>query len=91
MEKEWLLKYVRGAKPEEKVDQAEVDFIKKRLIEQADEFEADFDEGIFPEEYREFETMTGFVIRNREDAISFSNFHQAVHIGYVLALVRAVS
>lgn len=91
MEKEWLMKYVRGSKPAGKADQAELDFIKKRLLEQVDEFETDLAADIFPEEYKELTTMTGFVIRNREEAIAFSNFHQATHMGYIMALRRAVS
>ncbi len=89
-EKEWLLKYVRGSKPEQRAEQSEVDLIKCLLIEQADEFEKDFSDGIFPDDYREFETMTGFKIKDKEGAITFSNFHQAVHIGYILCMRRLV-
>ncbi|MCG8575818.1 MAG: DinB family protein [Flavobacteriales bacterium] len=90
MEKEFLLKYVRGAKPEEKTSDEEIEFIKRRLIEQADEFETDLEAAAFPDEYREFKTMTGYTIKDKAGAIAFSNFHQATHVGYILCLRRLV-
>jgi hypothetical protein len=90
MEKPFILRYARGSKPEQPVGQEEFDFIKRRLIEQVSEFEKDLAAGIFTNAYKPFTTMTGFEITNHQEAVTFSNFHQAVHIGYVIALKRAI-
>ena len=90
LEKEIILRFARGSKPEQAMTQEEYDFIKKKLRDQIDEFEYDFDQGLFNTEYREFTTMTGYTIHNMEEAIAFSNFHQATHLGYIMALKRLV-
>ncbi len=89
MEKPFILRYARGSKPENPVDQAEFDFIKSRLLEQVSEFELDLKAGIFLNPYKTFVTMTGFEITDHTSAVAFSNFHQAVHIGYIIALKRS--
>lgn len=90
MEKEFILKYALGSKPENPMTQEELDFIKKRLIEQCDELEADEAAGIFTGEYRTYNTTSGMILHNHEEAVAYSNFHQAMHVGYIMAMRRLV-
>lgn len=49
----------------------------------------DYDDGRF-ETFNAYTTSTGFTLGSVEDAIAFNNFHEGIHLGYILALRRAV-
>lgn len=40
--------------------------------------------------YDTYTTSTGYTLVSIEDAIAFNNLHEGIHLGYVLALRRAV-
>ena len=70
---EMLNKYKRGTKPEGEVSQLEVDEIQSLLFETINQTKADLNAKIF-KTYTEFTTMSGFTIRNAEDAIAFNYY-----------------
>lgn len=37
-----------------------------------------------------YKTRTGFEIKTINDAFEFNNFHEGVHLGYVLALKKEI-
>ncbi len=78
-------KYEKGSRPEQDVSQAEVDEIKSLLFKTHDQTIADYENGSF-QDFKEFTTSTGFTIKNVEDALSFNNFHEALHIGVIMSI-----
>jgi hypothetical protein len=80
-------KYEKGSKPEQDVSQAEVDEIKTLLFTSHDQTIADYENKIF-KTFQEFTTSTGFTIKNVEDALSFNNFHEALHIGVIMSIKK---
>ncbi len=40
--------------------------------------------------YNTYTTSTGYTLSSIEDAIAFNNFHEGIHLGYVLALRRVL-
>ncbi len=81
--------FKKGTKTEGVVPQEEVDKIKALLFSTLDQTEKDIEAGIF-KSFQEYPTSTGFVLKSLEDAINFNNFHEGIHMGYVLALKKAL-
>ncbi|AXT51788.1 DinB family protein [Aquimarina sp. BL5] len=81
--------YKKGTKTERVVSQEEVDTIKELLFSTLDKTEEDINSGIF-KEYQEYPTSTGFVLKSVKDAINFNNFHEGIHLGYILALKKSL-
>ena len=86
---EMVAKYKRGTKPGDFIGQAEVDQIQSLLFETINQTKADFNAKIF-RNYTEFTTMTGFTIKNVEDALSFNYYHEAIHLGMMMAIKKFI-
>ncbi|WP_299213318.1 DinB family protein [uncultured Aquimarina sp.] len=86
---EMISLYKKGTKTERMVSQEEVNTIKELLFSTLDKTEEDISAGIF-KEYQEYPTSTGFVLKSVKDAMSFNNFHEGIHLGYILALKKSL-
>lgn len=82
---EMIEKYRKGSKPESDVMQAEADEIKSLLVKTVDQLEVDYNNGIF-ENYQEYPTSTGFVLKSAKGAIEFNNFHEGLHLGIMMSI-----
>jgi hypothetical protein len=81
--------YRKGTKTERPVTAEEVSEIKKLLFTTLDQTEKDVSDDIFTT-YNHYETSTGFVLKSVEDAMNFNNYHEGTHLGYILALRKAL-
>lgn len=81
--------YRKGTKTESPVTAEEVSEIKKLLFTTLDKTEKDLSDTIF-ENYNDYETSTGFVLKSVQDAMNFNNYHEGIHLGYILALRKAI-
>jgi hypothetical protein len=86
---EMVEKYKKGTKPEKDATQAEVDEIKSFLNVTIEKTDEDFNHNIF-QEYQEYPTSTGFILKNVEGAIAFNNFHEGLHLGIMMSLRKLV-
>ena len=87
---ELVEKYKKGTKPEHIATQAEVDEIKSLLFETISQTKVDYDNKIF-QNYMEYTTSTGgHVLKNAEDAMAFSNFHEGLHIGNMMSIRKFI-
>jgi hypothetical protein len=86
---EMVEKYKRGTKPEDNVSQTEMDEIRSLLFETINQTKADFNSKIF-KTYTEFTTLSGFTIRNVEDALAFNYYHEAMHIGMMMSIRKFI-
>ncbi len=50
---------------------------------------SDYAAGRF-QEFSSYTTSAGIQLENIDDAIAFNNFHEGIHLGYILALRRAL-
>ena len=81
--------YRKGTKVERDVTQAEVDLIKGLLFSTIEKTKEDYDNRIF-QTYHEYTVTTKSTLTNVDEAIAFNNFHEGIHLGYVLALKRVI-
>ena len=82
--------YSKGRKPEVPVSQDEVTHINHLLSTTMKQLEADYLNGVF-KNYRPYTvSTTGNTLTNIDEALQFALFHESIHLGYLLALIRAV-
>lgn len=82
-------KYRKGTKPETDVSREEVEELKALLFETINQTKTDVARKIF-KNYDEFTSMSGFTMRNIEDAIAFNYFHEAMHIGMMMSIRKFI-
>ncbi len=81
--------FKKGTKTEGVVSQEEVDKVKELMFSTLDQTEKDLEVRVF-KNFQEYPTSTGFVLKSLEDAVNFNNFHEGIHLGYILALKKAL-
>lgn len=79
--------YRKGAKPEKAVSQEEVDQIKAWLTESIDWLAADLEARIF-KTFKTYPTSYGYTLTSIEDAVTFNNVHEGMHLGYIIAMKK---
>lgn len=77
--------YKPNTKPTETTTQIEINELKKLLISLIAKTEADFQKGIFTI-YNERTTVTGFHLASIKDAFEFNNYHEGLHLGYMMSI-----
>ena len=86
---ELISKYNKGTKPERDLTQDEVDDIKELLFQTIEKTKIDYENEVF-QNYHEYTVMTKNTITNVKEAIDFNNFHEGIHLGYILALKHSL-
>jgi len=79
----------KGTKPTTQFTQEEFDEVLELFAGLPDTLEEDYDAGIFTE-YNEYKSSTGFVLDSIDTAITFNNFHEALHLGVIMSLKKFV-
>lgn len=86
---EMVEKYMPGTKPTGHTSEEEIAEIKNLLIAPLEQTEKDYQQGLF-KTYKERQTSTGFHLGNIEDALNFNNYHEGLHLGYMMSLRKFV-
>lgn len=86
---ELVATYRKGTKVERDVSQAEVDVIRSLLFSTIEQTKKDYNNKFF-KTYNSYTTSTDSTITSAEDAIAFNNFHEGIHLGYILALRKSL-
>ncbi len=86
---EMIESYRKGTKPERDLTQAEVDEVKGLLFSTIEKTKEDYNKGVF-KTYNEYTVSTKSILTNVEEAIAFNNFHEGIHLGYILALKKSL-
>ena len=82
-------RYGKGSVCIEAVPQEDIDFITENLIPLNLKVQKDYNEGLF-RNYKPYETSTGIVLNNIEEAMKFSSYHDGIHLGIMLSLKKIV-
>lgn len=83
-------KYKKDSKPDGLSTQEDVNEIKNLLFTSIEKIKEDYSNNVF-KNYNEYTvSTTGNTLTNIDEAFQFILFHEGIHIGYVLALLRAI-
>ena len=81
--------YRKGTRPEGAVTAEEAEQVKAWLRELPDQTMSDIREGKF-QQFRSYDTSYGVALNSLEEAIAFNNSHEALHLGYMMSLRKAI-
>lgn len=82
-------KYRNGSKPTGTTTQAELDELKVLLFSLLEQTKEDYAAGKFIT-YNEYTTGTGFHLANIKDAMEFNNYHEALHMGFMMNIRKFI-
>jgi len=85
-----ISKYMKDTKPEGDVSQTEVDEIKELLFATIEKTKADYNNNAFNNFNTYTVSTTGNTLTNIDESFEFILFHEGMHLGYIMALSRAV-
>ena len=77
----------KGTSPAEWQERPDWEGVLALLLETPERLEADYAAGRFAR-YREYTTSAGSVLRTIDDAIAFNNFHEGIHTGIVMSILK---
>ena len=86
---EMTAKYQNGSVPTGNTSLEEVNEIKDLLISTMNQTISDYENGVF-KEYTPYETKTGFSLQNLNDAIQFNNYHEGIHLGFMMKIKKFI-
>lgn len=81
--------YKPGTKPTRPISQDEANELKALLTSLVEQTEKDLSAGKFVT-FTERMTITGFHLTSLRDALEFNNYHEGLHMGYMLAIRKFV-
>jgi hypothetical protein len=81
--------YKNGSKPTCQTSQTEVDELKRLLISLMEQTKADYAARKFTG-YNEYTTGTGFHLASTQEAIEFNNYHEALHLGFMMNIRKFI-
>ena len=88
VENEFVEKYKKGTVPTSEVVSAlQVSKTKELLFTTLEQLEKDYQLGLFSN-FNAYSTSYGLQLNSFEDAIQFNNVHEALHLGYMMAMVK---
>ncbi|MDQ1095794.1 MULTISPECIES: DinB family protein [Chryseobacterium] len=82
-------RYQSGTFPKSPVAQEEADTLQELLISQIEPTIRDFNKGIFGS-YTERTTGIGFHLTSVYDAFECNNFHEGLHLGYMMGIRKFI-
>lgn len=86
---EMVDKYKKGSQVKRNVSQDEVNEIKELLFNTIEKTREDYKNGVF-NSFQPYTTSTNSTLKSFEEAMEFNNFHEGIHLGYILALKKSL-
>jgi len=86
---EWVDLYKKGTATKHDATEAELEQLREYLFSTLEQTEKDIIANSF-KEYNSYMTSTGFELQSISHAFNFNNFHEGIHLGYILALKKAL-
>jgi hypothetical protein len=85
---EMMEKYKNGSKPTA-TTQEEIEELKVLLFSLLNQTKEDYANGKFTS-YNEYTTGTGFHLANLKDAMEFNNYHEGIHLGFMMNIRKFI-
>jgi len=81
--------YKPGTKPTQQTSENEINKLKHLLISLIEKTETDFNNGKFVT-FNERMTGTGFYLNTLKDAFAFNNYHEGLHLGFMMNIQKFI-
>lgn len=82
-------KYGKGSMATEDVKESDIQYVKDHLLLAIKASQKDYEKGLL-KNFKPYMTSTGIELKSIEDAIVFNSFHDGIHVGVVLSLLKIV-
>ena len=86
---EMIENFRKGSAPSYAVSNEEFEIIKKQFLQFPILLDEDYENGIF-KNYSEYTTSVNVTLSSIEDAIDFNLYHEGIHLGVILQLLKFV-
>lgn len=86
---ETIANYGKGSTANTAMTSEEMKSLLSELMPLSDKMEADYNAGVFTS-YNKYTTSLGFELTDVEKAIQFSNYHEGIHLGIMMAIRKLV-
>ncbi|MBU2948504.1 DinB family protein [Zobellia uliginosa] len=87
---EFVVKFSKGTKPDGTATKEEMMIIADFLISTLEWLVEDYEAGLF-QEYTEYTTSAGVTLTSVEEAVAFTAYHEGLHMGAIIALLKIVA
>ena len=87
-----LMELINGAEPKDDSELQmvkEINEIKGLLFSTIEQTKEDYENGVF-DSFQPYTTSTNSTLKSFEEAMEFNNFHEGIHLGYILALKKSL-
>lgn len=89
IDEDMVRKYAKGSIAVEEVQESDIQYVKDHLLTAMRETQKDYNKGLFTD-FKPYMTSTGIELKSIDDAIKFNTFHDGIHLGIVLSLMKIV-
>ena len=86
---EMIVNFQKGTVPNYTVSKEEFETIKEQFLQLPLKLKEDYDKGIF-KNYDEYTTSVNITLNSIEDAIMFNTYHEGIHLGIILQLMKFI-
>ncbi len=83
-------KYRKNSVPTTNVSMEEINIIKSLFIDTICIFEKDYQDKKF-ESFNQYQTSMGLVLNSIEDSIPFIAYHEGIHFGIILSMMKFIN
>ena len=81
--------YKKGTKSEGKATIEDIELLKYQLFSTLEQTKEDYQKGLF-KKFIEYTVSTKSILTNIDEALAFNNFHEGIHLGYILAMKKTL-
>lgn len=86
---EMIKKFQKGSSPSFNVSSEEFESIKSKFLQLPVKMEQDFANGLF-KDYQAYDTSVQITLSSIDDGIVFNTYHEGIHLGIILQLLKLV-
>lgn len=90
IDEELIQKFRKGSKPSADFSLEEINTIKTLFIDTITVFETDYQQQKFTN-FSQYKTSMGLVLNSIEDSIPFIAYHEGIHFGIILSMMKFIN
>jgi DinB family protein len=87
---EMITNFQKGSAPTYTISKTEFETIKEQFLQLPNKLKEDYSNNLF-KNYIEYKTSVDVTLKSIEDGINFNLYHEGIHLGIILQLLKFVS